>query len=117
MKEPQELIPPGTKPFSPVCFWAGIFSENHKIYSSTCHERTPSGPGKSVRTMQVAAHQRDGWARVTWPYTAGDCSRRGSPKAGTTVPSIAVRTVYVIEYASRLLSVFKFLCLGLVHRF
>ena len=33
------------------------------IYSSTCHERTPSGPGKSVRTLQVAAHQRDGWAR------------------------------------------------------
>ena len=33
-------------------------------YSSTCHERTPSGPGKSVRTMQVAAHQRDGWERL-----------------------------------------------------
>ena len=30
--------------------------------SSTCHERTHSGPGKSVRTLQVAAHQRDGWA-------------------------------------------------------
>ena len=33
-------------------------------YSSTCHERTPSGPGKSIRTLQVAAHQRDGWAVV-----------------------------------------------------
>ena len=31
-------------------------------YSSSCHERTPSGPGKSVRTLQVAAHQRDGRA-------------------------------------------------------
>ena len=31
-------------------------------YSSTCHERTPSGPGKSVRTLQVAARHRDGWA-------------------------------------------------------
>ena len=30
-------------------------------YSSTCHERTPSGPGKSVRTLQVAARHRDGW--------------------------------------------------------
>ena len=28
------------------------------IYSSTCHERTPSGPGKSVRSLQVAADQR-----------------------------------------------------------
>ena len=33
------------------------------MYSSTYHELTPSGPGKSVRTLQVAAHQRDGWAR------------------------------------------------------
>ena len=32
------------------------------IYSSTCHERTPSGPGKSVRTLQVAARHRDGRA-------------------------------------------------------
>ena len=32
------------------------------VYSSTCHERTPSGPGKSVRTLQVAARHRDGWA-------------------------------------------------------
>ena len=32
------------------------------LYSSTCHERTPSGPGKSVRTLQVAARHRDGWA-------------------------------------------------------
>ena len=31
------------------------------LYSSTCHERTPSGPGKSVRTLQVAARHRDGW--------------------------------------------------------
>ena len=30
-------------------------------YSSTCHERTHSGPGKSVRTLQVAARHRDGW--------------------------------------------------------
>ena len=29
-------------------------------YSSTCHERTPSGPGKSVRILQVAARHRDG---------------------------------------------------------
>ena len=28
------------------------------LYSSTCHERTPSGPGKSVRSLQVAADQR-----------------------------------------------------------
>ena len=28
------------------------------VYTSTCHERTPSGPGKIVRTLQVAAHQR-----------------------------------------------------------
>ena len=27
-------------------------------YSSTCHERTPSGPGKSVLSLQVAADQR-----------------------------------------------------------
>ena len=31
-------------------------------YSSTCHERTPSGPGKNVRTLQVAARHRDGRA-------------------------------------------------------
>ena len=52
-------------------------------YSSTCHERTPPGPGKSVHTFQVAAHQRDGWARKLsrdidnvavhsrWPLTTG----------------------------------------------
>ena len=34
-------------------------------YSSTCHERTPSGPVKSVRTLQVAARDRDGWAGGT----------------------------------------------------
>ena len=34
------------------------------VYSSTCHERTPSGPGKSVRTLQVAARHRDG--RAGW---------------------------------------------------
>ena len=33
-------------------------------YSSTCHERTPSGPGKCVRTLQVAARHRDG--RAGW---------------------------------------------------
>ena len=27
------------------------------ILLCTCHERTPSGPSKSVRTLQVAAHQ------------------------------------------------------------
>ena len=32
--------------------------------SSTCHERTPSGPGKSVRTRQVVARRRDGWAAL-----------------------------------------------------
>ena len=31
---------------------------SHFKYSSTCHERTPSGPGKSVRSLQVAADQR-----------------------------------------------------------
>ena len=31
-------------------------------YSSTCHEGTPSGPGKSVRTLQVGTHRRDRWA-------------------------------------------------------
>ena len=46
-------------------------------YSSTCHERTPSGPGKSVRTLQVAAHQRDGWARQKCPYIAGGRSSEG----------------------------------------
>ena len=45
----------------------------HRLYSSTCHERTPSGPGKIVRTLQVAAHRRDGWAAPNvigpTPYT------------------------------------------------
>ena len=34
---------------------------NTNMYSriqSTCHEQTPSGPGKSVRSLQVAADQR-----------------------------------------------------------
>ena len=31
-----------------------------KSHCSTCHERTPSGPDKSVRTLQVAARHRDG---------------------------------------------------------
>ena len=31
-------------------------------FSSTFHERTPSGPGKSVRALQVAARHRAGWA-------------------------------------------------------
>ena len=31
------------------------------MYGSTCHERTPSGSGKSVPTWQVAGRQRDGW--------------------------------------------------------
>ena len=37
-------------------------------YSSTCHERTASGPCKSVRTLQVAAHQRDGRADADAKY-------------------------------------------------
>ena len=49
---------------------ASLLGTRHKIhnffmvwmYSSTCHERTPSGPGKSVRTLQVAARHRDGRA-------------------------------------------------------
>ena len=39
-----------------------VRSELDLQYSSTCHERTPSGPGKSVRTLQVAARHRDGQA-------------------------------------------------------
>ena len=41
-----------------VCFW----NLAPLRYSSTCHERTPSGPGKRVRTLQVAARHRDAWA-------------------------------------------------------
>ena len=37
-----------------------LLAASHSGYSSTCHERTPSGPGISVRTRQVAAHQRQG---------------------------------------------------------
>ena len=33
-------------------------TDSHGKYSSTCHERTPSGPGKSVRSLQVAADLR-----------------------------------------------------------
>ena len=40
----------------------GKSKSNICYYSSTCHEGTPSGPGKSVRTLQVGAHRRDGWA-------------------------------------------------------
>ena len=43
-----------------LAYMVGVLSLSW--YSSTCHERTPSGPGKSVRTLQVAAHQRDGLA-------------------------------------------------------
>ena len=43
--------------------WALLFN-----YSSTCHERTPSGPGKSVRTLQVAARS-----------SQGRTGRRGTP--------------------------------------
>ena len=32
-------------------------------------------------------------ALITWPYKAGDRSRRGSPKAGTTVQGEWVRHV------------------------
>ena len=39
-----------------------LVAVNKYQYSSTCHERKPSGPGKSVRTLQVAARHRDGWA-------------------------------------------------------
>ena len=43
-------------------FQTDIYRETVLLYSSTCHERTPSGPGKSVRTLQVAARHRDGRA-------------------------------------------------------
>ena len=49
-----QLIDRGLNPFIIRCLLY--------MYSSTCHERTPSGPGKSVRTLQVAARHRDGWA-------------------------------------------------------
>ena len=58
-------------------------TENRQ-YSSICHGRTPSGPGKSVRTLQLAAHQRgkDGHVEMSrdidnvaihsrWPLTTG----------------------------------------------
>ena len=41
--------------------WATIVL-SQLLYSSTCHERTPSGPGNCVRTLQVVARRRDGWA-------------------------------------------------------
>ena len=34
------------------------FLSEESMYSSTCLERKPSGPGKSVRSLQVAADQR-----------------------------------------------------------
>ena len=43
-------------------FYSFINKIKLNTYSSTCHERTRSGPGKSVRTLQVAARHRDGWA-------------------------------------------------------
>ena len=36
----------------------GKYTDQSYEYSRTCHERTPSGPGKSVRTLQVAARHR-----------------------------------------------------------
>ena len=50
-----------TEDFNKLPVPACIIKIQH-IYSSTCHERTPSGPDKSVRTLQVAARHRDGWA-------------------------------------------------------
>ena len=53
------------------------------LYSSTCHERTPSGPGKSVRTLQVPLIRgTDGHVEMSrdidnmavhsrWPLTRG----------------------------------------------
>ena len=45
-----------------VCARARVHACVHvsmlRKYSSTCHERTPSGPGKTVRSLQVAADQR-----------------------------------------------------------
>ena len=38
-----------------------------------------------VRVRQVSADRRCVGTLITWPYTAGDRSRRGSPNAGTTV--------------------------------
>ena len=36
-----------------------IYSKLSEVCTcSICHERTPSGPGKSVRSLQVAADQR-----------------------------------------------------------
>ena len=35
-----------------------IFFQTDSEYSSTCHERTPTGPSKSVRSLQVGADQR-----------------------------------------------------------
>ena len=52
-----------TKPSRVECRsrWFLVVSKDFQFkYSSTCHERTPSGPGKSVPTWQVAARQRDG---------------------------------------------------------
>ena len=74
------------------------------MYSSrpTCHVRTPTGPGKSVRTLQVAAQQRaDGHVEMCrdidivavhsrWPLTTG------SPKAGTTVPKNVRGTQHLV---------------------
>ena len=35
---------------------------------------------------------------ITWPYTAGGRSRRGSPKAGTTVVVISREPDYLISF-------------------
>ena len=40
-----------------------------------------------------------GRALITWPYKAGGRSRRGSPKAGTTVPSTDVHYRLVEFYS------------------
>ena len=41
-----------------------VSRQSGRIHSETCHERTPSGHGKGVRTRQVAPRQKDrvgGW--------------------------------------------------------
>ena len=61
------------------------------FHSSTC----TSGPGKSVRTLQVAAHRRDGWAV---PNVIGP-----TPYTTTSPPAILILNtmscIVIIMYA------------------
>ena len=75
-----------------ICFYFKYpIDVNVTLYSSTCHERTPSGPGKCP--YNAGGRSSEGLmgklkcvgTLIMWPYTAGGRSRRGSPKAGTTV--------------------------------